>query len=197
MARRRNILIIDGHPDPDRLRFIHALADRYAQGARAAGHEVRILDLCQLGVTSLGSNQEFLSGTPSSTVQACQADLAWAQHVVILFPLWLGDMPGLLKILMEQLLRPGFAFAAAQGKGFPRRLLKGKSARIVVTMGMPALFYRWYYRSHSVKSLERNILGFCGFEPVRSTLVGMVEGMSDAGRKAWLLKIEKLGREAR
>jgi hypothetical protein len=27
-------------------------------------------------------------------------------------------------------------------------------------MGMPAAVYRWFYRAHSLKSLERNILGF-------------------------------------
>lgn len=41
MIRRKNILIVDGHPDQDRMRFIHALADQYVQGARAAGSEVR------------------------------------------------------------------------------------------------------------------------------------------------------------
>ena len=37
--------------------------------------------------------------------------------------------------------------------------LKGRSAGIVVTMGMPALVYLWYFGAHSVKSLERNIPG--------------------------------------
>ena len=39
-------------------------------------------------------------------------------------------------------------------------------------MGMPALVYRWYFRAHSVKSLERNILGFVGIAPVHETLIG-------------------------
>jgi hypothetical protein len=35
--------IIDGHPDPDRARFVHAHADAYAEGAEAAGHSVDFL----------------------------------------------------------------------------------------------------------------------------------------------------------
>jgi len=190
------ILIIDGHPDPDRARFIHALADRYALGATSAGHGVRTLDIAKLDLQSLRSNAEFLSGTPSSTIRRCQADIAWADHLVLLFPLWLGDVPGLLKMFLEQVARPGFAFAEPKGKGLPRKLLKGRSARIVVTMGMPALFYRWYYRAHSVKNLQRNILGYCGVAPVRTTLVGMVEGISAAKRSSWLDKLEALGRKA-
>jgi putative NADPH-quinone reductase len=63
-------------------------------------------------------------------------------------------------------LRPGFAFAKAKGRALPKGLMAGKSARIVVTMGMPALFYTLVYRAHSLKSLERNILGFVGFAPI-------------------------------
>jgi putative NADPH-quinone reductase len=63
-------------------------------------------------------------------------------------------------------------------------------------MGMPALFYRWYYRAHSLKSLERNILAFCGIKPVRASVVGSVEGMSAAKRKSWLAKMAALGCKA-
>jgi putative NADPH-quinone reductase len=194
--RPRKILVIDGHPDPDRGRLIHALADAYSAGATAAGHEVRRIDIAGLALRSLSGNDDFQRGTPSEVVRRCQEDLAWAQHVVILFPLWLGDMPGLLKIFFEQIARPGFAFAATRGRGLPRKLLRGRSARIIVTMGMPAFFYRWYYRAHSVKNLERNILRFCGIAPVRRSLLGMVEGVSDARRGRWLERVGALGATA-
>jgi putative NADPH-quinone reductase len=85
---------------------------------------------------------------------------------VIVYPLWLGTMPALLKGFLEQAFRPGFAFDT-KPKGLWNRRLKGGSARIVVTMGMPAFFYRVYYRAHSLKSLKRNILEFCGIDGSR------------------------------
>jgi putative NADPH-quinone reductase len=193
MQTSRRILVLDGHPDPDRARFVHALADAYARGASDAGHEVRRIDIANLELNSLRSNAEFAGSAPPEPIRRCQEDLAWAQHLVILFPLWLGDMPGLLKMLLEQVARPGFAFSATGGKGLPRKLLKGRSARIIVTMGMPAFFYRWYYRAHSVKNLERNILAFCGIAPVRRTLLGMVEGGQAARRQRWLEQVARLG----
>jgi putative NADPH-quinone reductase len=63
-------------------------------------------------------------------------------------------------------------------------------------MGMPGFFYRWYYRSHSLKSLERNILAFIGIAPVRSSMVGMVEGVSASVRKKWLQRARALGARA-
>jgi putative NADPH-quinone reductase len=197
MTRQRNVLIIDGHPDVSPQRFLHALAASYARGARAGGHAVRVINVGELDPQTLRSGEEFTHGKPARALQKCQEHFIWANHIVILFPLWLGDMPGQLKIFLEQVLRPDFAFAAARGKGLPRKLLRGKTARIVVTMGMPAFFYRWYFRAHSVKNLQRNILAFCGIEPARVTLVGMVEGMSDKQRGGWLQKLEKLGSEPR
>lgn len=78
-----------------------------------------------------------------------------------------------------------------------KKLLKGKSARIVVTMGMPAWMYRWYFGAHSLKSLERNILGFCGIGPIRETLVGLVESSGDAKHQKWLRRMRELGRRGR
>ena len=55
---------------------------------------------------------------------------------------------------------------------------------------------RWYFRAHSVKSLERNILGFVGFAPVHETLIGSVESLGPAGVARWLNKLRKLGAQA-
>ena len=82
--------------------------------------------------------------------------------MVFFFPLGLGDMPALLKGFLEQVTRPGFAFSREGKNPLANKGLTGRSARVVVTMGMPVTIYRWYFRAHSIKSLERNILGFVG-----------------------------------
>jgi putative NADPH-quinone reductase len=191
-----NILIIDGHPDPAAHRFIHALVDAYRQGAEEANHEVRIVRLADLTFPLLRSQNDYEQGEPVEAVRQCQHLMDWATHVVILYPLWLGSMPALLKALLEQVLRPGFAFSTLKLGRWPVKFLAGKSARIVVTMGMPALIYRWYFRAHSLRSLQRNILKFVGFRRVRSTVIGSVASMSSADRKDWLDSMRVLGRQA-
>ena len=175
----KHILVIDAHPDPARGRLVHALADQYAGAAEAGGHLVQVVRLCELEFPWLRSAKEF-AARPPGIIASQQQHIRWADHVVIVYPLWLGSMPALLKAYLEQVMRPGFAFAYGNGKGLPMKLLSGKSARIVVTMGMPSLFYKLYYRSHSVRSLARNILGFVGFKPVRVSLIGNVEGSAGA-----------------
>jgi putative NADPH-quinone reductase len=122
--------------------------------------------------------------------------MSWADHVVILYPLWLGSMPALLKALLEQMMRPGFAFSTLRLGKWPVKFLSGKSARIVITMGMPAPIYRWYFRAHSLRSLQRNILKFVGFRSIRSTLIGNVADLSSATRTQWLDNLRALGRAA-
>lgn len=187
------ILLIQGHPDAVTRHLGHTLEDAYAEGAEAAGHEVRRVPVAQLDFPLLRSQQAWEAGPLPSALTLAQADIAWAQHLVLFFPLWLGDMPALLKGFLEQVARPGFAFKPERGDPLGKKGLTGRSARVVVTMGMPALVYRWYFRAHSVKSLERNILGFAGISPVNETLIGNVDTLGEAGVKTWTDKLRELG----
>ena len=198
---QRRILILQGHPDASARHLNHALAEAYADGARQAGHEVRVVEIARLDFPLLRSQHEWEHAPLPAGLQAAQDDIAWAQHLVICFPLWLGDMPALLKGFLEQVARPGFAFkgdAAERGSNpFMYKGLKGRSARLVVTMGMPALVYRWIFRARGVGLLKRNILGFVGISPVRDTLIGMVDRLGEAGVRRWQQRMRALGAEAR
>lgn len=189
----RRILVLQGHPDSCRGHFCHALADRYVEGASSAGHSVRTVEIAGLDFPVLRSKHDWEAGSLPSGLTEARDAIGWAEHLVFFFPLWLGDMPALLKAFLEQVARPGFAFALPSEGGMGQKLLGGRSARVVVTMGMPALVYRWYFRAHSVKSLERNILGFVGIAPIHRNLVGMIEGMTDAQRGRWLETLRGLG----
>lgn len=186
------IALIDGHPDPDPARFGHAVADAYAVGAEQGGHEVRLIRLADLVFPVLRSRHDWEQDAPPPAVAAVQADLQWARHLVIIHPLWLGAEPALLKALLEQVFRPGFAFPAGE-PALRGGLLNGRTGRVIVTMGMPAFVYRTFYLSHSLKSLKRNILAFVGIGPTRETLIGTVEGIGPDGRRDWLDRVRRLG----
>lgn len=196
MAENRRILIIQGHPDVTENHLGHALAHAYAAAATTTGHQVRTATPAQLDFPLLRSQKEWEHGPLPPALQKAQDDIAWAQHLVLFFPLWMGDMPALLKGFLEQVARPGFAFRKDSSSAFGQKGLTGRSARVVVTMGMPALVYRFYFRAHSVKSLERNILGFVGISPIHETLIGLVDSLDDAGRAKWMAAMTRLGRNA-
>lgn len=192
----QRIVLIQGHPDPRGGHLCHALADAYAEGARGAGRDLRLIDVAQLDFPLLRSAAEWKDAPLPPALQPAQEAIGWAQHLVIVFPLWLGDMPALLKGFLEQVARPGFAFRTDVDNPFKAKALQGRSARIVATMGMPALVYRAYFRAHSIRSLERNILGFVGIAPVDETLIGGVDQLGTAGLQKWLARMRALGAKA-
>ncbi|GMV48471.1 MAG: NAD(P)H-dependent oxidoreductase [Nitrospira sp.] len=189
----RRITIIQGHPDTQARHFGHALADEYAKGCEDGGHQVKRIEVAQGEFPLLRTKEEFEKGNPPPMILEAQRAIEWADHLVILYPLWLGSMPALLKAFFEQVFRPGFAFEYGERGRLPVKRLTGRSARIVVTMGMPAFVYRWFFLAHSLKSLERNILQFAGISPVKVTLIGNVEGMSEQQRAGWLDELRGLG----
>jgi putative NADPH-quinone reductase len=193
----RRILIVVGHPDPSPDRLCRGLAKAYAEGAEQAGHVVRRVDLAAIDFPMLRTMQEFEHGAvPDSLKDAAEA-IVWAEHIVFVFPLWLGTMPALLKAFLEQVMRPGTAFDYPdKGGSFTKTLLRGRSARVVVTMGMPSFVYLLWFLGHGIAGMRRSILYFVGISPVRETLFGMVAGASDATREKWIGQMRKLGERA-
>lgn len=183
------ILVIDGHPDPDPKRFCHALAQAYEVGGKRGGHEVKLITLANMDVPMVRTYQAWAHEAIPVSLKESQDAIAWAEHIVVIYPLWLGDVPAYLKAFLEQIGRPGFAIGEKM-----QGLLSGRSARVIVTMGMPAFVYKWFFFAHSLSSLRRNILYFMGIKPVRETVIGMVE---KADHKKWLQKVEALGKAAR
>jgi putative NADPH-quinone reductase len=195
MAR---ITIIQGHPSGG-AHFCHQLADAYAAGAVESGHTVRHIDVAALDFPLLRDKQEWEKGRPPPDIIRAQADLTWCSHLVIVFPLWLGDMPALLKGFMEQLARPDFILMSP-GPAMTltgRRRLSGRSSRLIVTMGMPGFIYRWFYCAHSLRNLKRNILGFSGIRPNRDTVIGQVDSLTPEQRQGWLDRVRQLGVKVR
>lgn len=190
----RSICIINGHPDASGEHFVPALADAYERGARGAGLDVSRIDIGALPIDFLHNQSEF-DAPPAAQIAEERNKLAAADHLVLVFPLWLGCMPARLKAFLEQLARNEFLIATTNdGAGWPAQKMKGKSARVIVTMGMPGFAYATMFGGHSVKALEQGVLRISGFKPVRRTILGGVEAAGRAGRAKMLHKVERLGR---
>lgn len=192
--RTRKIVVINGHPDPSGDRFCGALTAAYLRGANAAGHHFRRIDVGALDMAPVRSASAF-AGEPDVAVKTAQEAIAWADHVVIIYPLWQGGPPASLKAFLEQVFRYGFAVSAPGSKP-SKGLLRGRSARVIVTMGMPALVFRLVFDGAGLRSLVRGLLWISGVSPIRAAVLGDVEGGA-ARRARWLRKVEALGRAAR
>lgn len=189
-----NILVVLGHPDPKGPHLCHAIADAYQASAQDAGHIVERINIANEDIPYLTSATDWESGDLPAAAVSGQAAIHRADHIVLIYPLWMGDIPAKLKSWIEQVMRPNFAFETVGSRKRPA--LKGKSARVIVMMGMPALFYRWYFFAHSLRCLTRNILKFAGINPVRWSVFGSVEDPTGKAQANYLAKAAQLGRAA-
>ncbi|WP_243293301.1 NAD(P)H-dependent oxidoreductase [Geothrix mesophila] len=183
--RTRRILVILGHPRVDS--FCGALAGAYEAGARAAGFEVLRLDLASL---AFDPNVRL----PSPRDQALEPDLVraqalirWADHLVFVYPAWWGTLPALLKGFLDRVLTPGFAFEAQdENPATWAKLLKGRSAHLLVTLDTPSWAYRLIYRQPGHQAMRRATLGFCGVAPTFISTFAPVKPATAEVRARWL-----------
>jgi putative NADPH-quinone reductase len=187
----KRILVINGHPDARPERFCSALVGAYAESATKAGHKVRRIDVGALSFPLLVRFEDFQLPPDNPDIRKAQADIQWAEHLVFVHPLWLGAAPAMLKGFLERVSCGGFGFDSGTA-GNPKRGLAGKSARLIVTMGMPAFVYQTVFGAFGIRAFARGILRLAGAWPVHKTYFGGIE-LSERHRDRCLSKTRRLG----
>ena len=195
MAAPKKIFVFVGHPDGDS--FSAALANSYADGARAAGHEVRLTKISDMKFDPILHKGYKVIQAYEPDLAKFQEDVKWCEHFVSVFPIWWSDMPGLMKGLVDRVWMPGFAYNFRKGliPGWYRRL-KGRSARIIVTSDSHP-FLLWVLFGGNINSWVRGVLRFSGFAPVRKTWFSGMKNASPEKIQKLLLKVNKLGRKGK
>lgn len=185
------VLLIQGSPKAGSL--CEALGEAYARGAEAGGGTVRRVVVRDLAFNPyLGGGYER-SRALEPDLEAAQASIKWAEHLVWVYPIWWGFMPAMLKGFVDRTLLPGFAFKYREGSALWDKFLTGRSGRLIVTMDAPPLYNRIAYRNGGPHLMRKAILGFCGVKPVRVTSIGSVKMSGAVKRAKWLARVERLG----
>lgn len=195
MSGHHKVLVILGHPQATS--FCGAIAQAYADGAAAAGHEVRFLAVGDLDFDPIRRTGYGEAPPLEPDLVRAQEDIAWCDHMAWAYPNWWGTMPALMKGFIDRAILPGFAFKYHEGKLLWDKLLKGRSARLLVTMDTPALWYRWVIGRPGHKQMRHSVLGFCGVKPVRVSQFGVVKKATPDRREKWLRSARDLGAAAR
>ena len=186
----KRILVILGHPASNS--FCGALAERYAQSAMRAGHEVRQLILGAMDFDPV-LREGYQQVQPlEADLRQAQTNILWAEHLTLVYPIWWGGIPALLKGFFDRVFLPGFAFKYREGKAFPDKLLHGRSAHLLVTMDTPPWYYRWVYRMPGLHQVRKTTLAFCGIEPQHTLTFGPILGSSADQRETWLLQAQAI-----
>ena len=184
------ILVIQGSPDSGS--YSHELATAYADEARNAGHDVRVIDLAHEQfdpVLRYGYRRHMEDETAP---QRYQEDMAWADHIVFSFPIWWWAEPAVLKGFLDRTLTPKFAYRYVDGK--PQPLLVGKTAALIVTSRAPSFVCRIF--GGPISRWKHMVLEFVGIRLTKTLMLGRIEHDEDtpAYRAAFVEKVRAYAR---
>jgi NAD(P)H dehydrogenase (quinone) len=187
----KKILVILGHPANDN--FCGALTNAYVSAAEKSGHEVKILRLADLNFDPiLHQGYKVIQPLEPDLIEA-QRLILWAEHLSFVFPIWWGGVPAILKGFLDRVLLPGFAFSFKKGATFQEKLLKGRTAHLLVTMDTPPWYFRWFYRMPAIHQMQKTTLEFCGIKPVKVITFGPIVNSTLAQREVWLRIAHTIG----
>lgn len=187
----KKILIINAHPYDKSLGT--ALANAYERGAKEAGAEVKRINLYDLKFDPILHKGYHEIQELEPDLKMAQEQIKWAEHLVFVYPTWWLNVPALLKGFIDRIILPGFGFKYTTSRLFPERLLKGRSARLLITMDSPVWFNWIVYGNEGHSSFHKGVLSFCGIGPVRCTSFDKVKFRSHQEIEGWIKKAEKMG----
>ncbi|MBA5763997.1 NAD(P)H-dependent oxidoreductase [Vibrio sp. 404] len=187
----KKVLVINGNPKSGSL--CCELADRYVEESQRS-NDVKIVSLSELQFDPNLSEGYGITQPLEPDLVDFQQLIQWSEHVVLILPVWWGGMPAKFKGLFDRTFLPGFAFKYHENKSIPEKLLKGKTADIVLTMDTPPFYYRWFQGNPVHKQLKRTILQFCGFKKISSTYIGPVMNSTPKQRDKWKERMLQLAK---
>lgn len=188
----KKVFIFLGHECKETLSCM--LADSYESGARKAGYEVRRMNIGDMHFDPLLHEGYKVIQQLEPDLKTFQENIKWADHIVIVHPVWWSTVPALLKGLFDRAWLPAFAYRYGPSGLTWKKLLKGRSARIVMLQNSPRFVTDILFGRYS-NFLKRVILGFAGISPIRLTKFTRTEHRSPAKIESWKRKIYTLGKK--
>jgi NAD(P)H dehydrogenase (quinone) len=187
----KKVLIINGHPDKES--FCYALAERYKKGADASGAECKLVHLIDLKFNPILTFGYRKISELEPDLLNMQQEITAADHLVFVYPNWWSTLPALLKGFIDRVFVPTFAFKYRPNSPFWDKLLKGKTARLIVTMDTPQWYYWLINKNAGHNAMKVGILEFSGIKPVKISSFAIIKSSNEKKRNKWLDNVETLG----
>jgi putative NADPH-quinone reductase len=139
------LLVVFCHPDPDS--FGAAIHRTACDALRAAGHELRIIDLYAEGFDPVFTRDEkrtYLTDTAQNIAGVARhvEALRWAEGWVAIYPTWFYGLPAMLKGWLDRVWLPGVTFQVASAK---KRTIRGELGNIRRFVGITTSGSPWWW----------------------------------------------------
>ena len=190
----KKIFVWVGHPRETSLS--HGMADAYSKGAQESGAEIRRMNVFDMQFDPDLTYGYHQRKDHEPCLTEFRDNILWADHLCWAYPQWWGGMPAKMKGVIDRAFLPGFAMNYHDNNAGWDKLLKGRSADILMTSDAPVWFDSFFYGRAAKNQVKRTVLWFTGVAPVHTLQVATVKGASEKAIKGWLDKAYKRGLKA-
>lgn len=188
-----NVLIVYAHPNS--ASFNKAILEIVHDEFVRRGDDVRVRDLYAEQFNPVLNEKQLAlqnEGKVPEDVAREQGHVAWADMLVLIYPLWWFDRPAILKGWFDKVFTNGFAFSF--NDDHVQGLLTGKRAMVIVTTGgTEEDFGR--DADQLTRSTTEGTLAFCGITEIIDRVFYSVPIIDDAARQSMLHEVKNLVRE--
>jgi NAD(P)H dehydrogenase (quinone) len=184
------ILAVFAHPSAKC--FNRSVLDTLLDVAKAKAHETSVLDLYAEKFDPVLSEKDFEMfnrGKTPPDIQAMQQQVADANVVAFIHPLWWFGMPAILKGWIDRVFSYGFAYGHDSHGVKP--LLAGKKAIVINTAGGSEgeSYTTTGFRDAIIKLNDQGIYRFVGFDILLRTIFFEIPAASDEQRRELLSQL--------
>ena len=194
-----NTLIVFNHPYGGS--FCGAILAAVERGLKTGGHKCRVINLDQddfdpvmrskdlLAFVGAGRAGEDALDAIDDQVREYKEHLEWAEHLVMIFPVWWMTTPAMTKGFIDKVIFPAIAYDMKDGRLVSRLSLR--KVTVISTMNTPADIYREVFGNPLEGSLIKGTFRQIGIENIEWTSLSEVKQVSRGQREAWLEEIER------
>ena len=192
-------LIIYNHPHEGS--FCSAIRDAVESGLHKGGHQHKTINLDKdefdpvMREKDLGAfvkagriGEEGLDGVDPIVLRYMKK-LRWAEHIVMIFPIWWMTMPAMMKGFVDKVIFPGVVYKMEGGE-LVSMLSSLKQVTIITTMNTPSDVYKDVFDNSIEGSLIKGTFNKIGIHDIRWISLNMVKQAGDEKRWLWLDEIE-------
>lgn len=188
---KKNILIINCHPNPDSL--CSFLANEYFESAKD------IYNIDKINIYDLQFDPILHFGYSKS--QELEQDLIDAQkkirncnHLVLFVPMWWGGLPALAKGFFDRIFIRDFSHRFNPKTKRPEKLLTGRTASVIYSQGSPKFYTRFVMKDIFWKTIKKSILEYVGFTKVKRYYIERAKFIPEEKMNKIISEVKNMGK---
>mgnify|MGYP003413148322 FL=1 len=181
--------------------FCGAILAAVERGLKTGDHKCRVINLDQDDFDPVMRSKDLLAFVGAGRagkdaldaiddqVREYKEHLEWAEHLVMIFPIWWMTTPAMTKGFIDKVIFPGIAYDMKDGRLVSRLSLR--KVTVITTMNTPADVYRDVFGNPLEGSLIKGTFRQIGIENIEWTSLNEVKQVSNEQRETWLEDIER------